>query len=367
MSRQGRQPRQNGTIRHSEGRPHDSGQTEAFAGAARPAGVPGARNSDSAPVAPGMDATGPGAACPDAVDLADLAAEYLDYIHSARGFSPATVRAYRGDLRQFLQFLSEHALPRQAGAISAQHIHRFCRWLSYDRAPATLNRKLNAVSGLFSYLVAVGMADRNPVDGVDRPRIPDPAPAVPDEKECAALLGACVSDQERVAVLLMLGCGLRRGELLALDGSDVAADFTQIVVRRGKGGKTRAIPLAPVVGEALREHLGVRGGRTGPLLTTSMGTRLGSTGLQRALRRILARAGLASKGFTAHSLRHAFATHALRSGADLATLRDLLGHASLETTSRYLHTDARTKAAAVSAWGRALAAASCKAASDEDV
>lgn len=156
---------------------------------------------------------------------------------------------------------------------------------------------------------------------------------------------------------LLLGCGLRRNELLQLDVADIAADFSQVVVRHAKGSKVRHVPLSPQVAEVLRDYLDQHQAPNGPLVTTAKGTRLGSTGLQRLFRRVLGRAGLADRGFTIHSCRHGFATHALRGGADLASLRDVLGHASLSTTSRYLSSTQTTRGLAVNAWGADLAAA----------
>lgn len=286
---------------------------------------------------------------------AALCAEYLDCLAVVRRCSPCTVRAYKSDLGQFSQFVADSELPQDPAELSTQHAHQYLRWVALGRAPATIARKLNCLSGFFGYMRDTGVIECNPFADVPRPKVLDTAPAVPDQEECAALLRACETGSERVALLLMVACGLRRGEVLALDVADVAADLSQVVVRRGKGGKTRAVPLALLVADSLRAHLSERDHRAGPLLMTSVGTRLGSTGLQRLFRRVLSRAGLAGRGFTPHSLRHAFATHTLRLGTDVATLRDLLGHASLETTSRYLHANARTKTAAVAAWGSGLA------------
>lgn len=110
--------------------------------------------------------------------------------------------------------------------------------------------------------------------------------------------------------------------------------------------------MSDLAAQAVRTYAGAR--TSGPLLITGRGTRLGSTALQREFRRLLLRAGLDGRGYTLHSLRHAFATHVLRAGTDVATLRELMGHASIETTARYLHADAATKSAAVSAWALEL-------------
>lgn len=282
------------------------------------------------------------------------ASDYLDYGRNVRGFSEQTVRAYRSDLRQFEAFLSEHDLPQDARQITPAHVHLFASWLSATCAPASIARKLNCLGGLYRHLCALGLVQASPLEHVRRPRVPQCFPPVPSQAECARLLRACREPRERVAISLLLTCGLRKGELLALDVADVSAGFDQVIVQHGKGGKSRALPLCSLAAQELRAYLDARPGSAGPLLTTGVGTRLGTTGLQRLFRTLLARAGLSGRGYTLHSLRHAFATHVLRLGTDVATLRDLLGHASLETTGRYLRADATTKAAAVSAWAAEL-------------
>jgi len=286
-----------------------------------------------------------------------LGKQYLSFLREVRGCSPCTSRAYRTDLAQFQEFLELHGHPLDVQQIGPRHLHLFSSWLATGRSPRTIARKLNCLAGFFGYLLDLEVVDRNPLQGVRRPKVPETLPAVPDRAECARLLLACQTLRERVVLALLLGTGLRRNELLQLDTSDVAADFSQVTIRHAKGGRIRHVPLSPQVAEALQEYLREGCLSSGPLLATSTGARLASTGLQRLFRRILQRAGLADRGFTVHSCRHAFATHALRSGADLSSLRDIMGHASISTTSRYLTSSQTTRGMAVTAWGADLAAA----------
>lgn len=289
--------------------------------------------------------------------LAPLGQQYLTFLQEVQGCSPCTSRAYRSDLDQFQRFLDLHGHPLDAQQIAPKHIHLFASSLAQRCSPRTIARKLNCLAGFFGYLLDLELVDRNPLQSVRRPRAPETLPAVPDRAECACLLLACQTPRERLALSLLLGGGLRRNELLQLDVSDVAADFSQVTIRQAKGGRVRHVPLSLQVAALLREYLSQHEHPNGPLLTTGKGTRLASTGLQRLFRRILARAGLSDRGFTVHSCRHAFATHALRSGADLASLRDVLGHSSISTTSRYLTSTQTTRGLVVGAWGADLAAA----------
>ncbi len=286
----------------------------------------------------------------DLYNLSPLVGHYLEYLGQGRGLRPLTVKSYRGDLEQFCDFLAEHHRSTDVRDVIPRDIHLYASWLGRDRCASTVARKLTAVCGLFSYLVTMGYIDQNPVGQVQRPKVVQSMPEVPSKEQCAELLGACETPRETVVFGLLLGCGLRRGEVLSLDVSDIAAEFSQLAIRDGKGGASRAVPLPDTAVGILRAYVGNLGDRSGALIRTKIGTRLSSTGLQRLFTRVLKRAGLGDRGFTVHSLRHAFATQVLRSGTDVATVRDLLGHKSLETTGRYLHADASTKAGAVRNW-----------------
>ena len=142
--------------------------------------------------------------------------------------------------------------------------------------------------------------------------------------------------------------GLRRGELLGLRLSDVDRDLAAMKVW-GKGAKERLLPVPNPLREALQTYLQIRpqtdssalfvGGRGGPLRPKS---------LQRMMGRWLRDAGLKAHGYTLHSLRHSFATLLVRAGVDLRTIQELLGHADLSSTARYLHADLTSKSQAVS-------------------
>jgi len=283
-----------------------------------------------------------------------LSEEYLGYLGEVRGYSPCTIRAYRGDLFQFGQFADQCGLANDLRSVRRRHIYLFCRWLAKGRRPRTIARKLACLRGYFGYLRQVGLLEQCPLEGILTPRYTESPPSVPSETQCARLLASCQETRERAVVHLLLGCGLRRSELLGLDVRDISADWRHLNVRRGKGGKSRTIPIASPVAHAIQDHLPERPSSSDPIFQTGAGTRLGNTGLQRLFHRVVGKAGLSAQGFTLHSLRHAFATHLLRSGADVATVRDLLGHASLETTSRYLHADAQTRTNAVDKWADVL-------------
>jgi len=135
---------------------------------------------------------------------------------------------------------------------------------------------------------------------------------------------------------------LRIGEVVGLDLEDVALNERSgwVTVRQGKGLKERRVPLSLQARKTLAGYLEVRPeAETPALFLTKSCRRLGKRPVQRLVKSAAQRAGL-QQDVTPHVLRHSFATRFLRKGGDLATLRDILGHANLATTSRYLHADA---------------------------
>jgi integrase/recombinase XerD len=145
----------------------------------------------------------------------------------------------------------------------------------------------------------------------------------------------------------MLCGGLRRSEVGAIRLEDVDMN-NQVLLVRGKGAKERMVPLMQETVEAIRDQLAVRISSHEPyLFLNPQGQRLPHDFLNRSLRRVILRAGLNPTRITPHSLRHTFATHLIRNGVDVRTVQELLGHADLQTTARYLHSDTRAKESAV--------------------
>ena len=147
--------------------------------------------------------------------------------------------------------------------------------------------------------------------------------------------------------------GFGRSEAAAITLEDLDLEHGQLLVR-GKGAKQRVVPLAPLVVQAIREYLLCRPKTDSNHLFVSRveGHAIHGRVVNRMLNRMLQEAesheeGLAGQGITPHQLRHTFATHLIRNGVDIRTVQELLGHSELETTAKYLHSDARTKQAAV--------------------
>jgi integrase/recombinase XerC len=277
------------------------------------------------------------------VELGELVEQFLAHCEHDRHYSPATCQAYSSDLQQSPAYLKGQGKVPPTAEIAPEHTAGFIAAAPHLKA-ATKRRKLDALSSFFRYVVRRGLVDANPVEWVVRPKREKPLPTWLPLSDVEALQNAVIDPPERAILLTLLLTGVRRQELIRLDVRDWDEDAGLIRILDGKGRKGRAVPVPASLAAALRQHMSVRVGRDSEaLFVNQSGRRLKPSSLQRMFRRWLRDADLEGKGYTLHSMRHTFATLALRAGVDLRALQELMGHEDLSTTARYLHTDARTK------------------------
>jgi site-specific recombinase XerD len=271
------------------------------------------------------------------VRLTDAIEEFLEHILSVRRLSEATLKAYRGDLRQFSEFALEADQDLDVRRVDASLIETFaaaCAHLSVR----TVSRKLSCLSSLFTFLRRRGHVPGNPLDAVPRPQQPKTEPAWVTDADIRELLGVTEGPMERALLLAFVCAGLRRSEVMGLDLDDLDLEAGELHVRQGKGQRDRTIPLTDELREALAQYLRhQRGARSPALFTSGTGARLSSTSLQRLWTKWLRAAGLQRRRYKLHSLRHAAATRWIRAGMNVRDVQGLLGHADVSTTSRYLH------------------------------
>lgn len=259
-------------------------------------------------------------------------------------YPPNTAKAYGRDLQAWAKWcdhLGVHPL-----AAERHHVDAWVRHLTSDpqgrhgrpASPATVARRLSALSGFYEYGVHdAEVLTHSPVASVRRPRVSDESQAVGlTAAEMRVLLETAERHSPRTAALvaLLTFCGLRISEALGADVRDYGHDHGHRVLRIvRKGGKSARIPLAPPVVRALDVYL--NGREVGPLLlAVDDHSRYPYKSAYEQLRRLCRQAGLPA-GVTPHSLRHSYATEALRLGAALQDVQDALGHADPRTTRRY--------------------------------
>jgi site-specific recombinase XerD len=276
------------------------------------------------------------------------AAALTAYDRDLKGRSAAerTRRAYGVDLGQFVEWAGE----RSPGEIRHRDVRRYAAGLSSaGAAPATVARKLAAIRGLFDFLVRTGGVGQNPADLVSSPKREEKLPRVLSAEQVRSLLEGIPAHtplelRDRAMLELAYSCGLRCEEIVNLDLGALDFETEQLRVL-GKGSKERMLPVGEPAQLALRRycergrHALAGDPRERALFLSKSGRRLSNSDVTRRLGLWVREAALAA-GVSPHSLRHSFATHLLEGGADLRTIQELLGHASISTTQVYTRVDA---------------------------
>lgn len=266
------------------------------------------------------------------------------------------MRAYGRDLAAFAQFRTASGSDDQnLDDIDQLLVRSFVAALNQRRlARRTQGRHLSALRGLFRYACLMGRMQSNPAESVPTPKVEKTLPRHLRPGEIEALLEAPAGREgplglrDRALLELLYASGLRVGELVALNWRDV--DLGARVLRVvGKGDRERMTPFGGPAEQALRQWLdawedvfrrrgGSEDGHLEPVFLNRNGGRLSARSVRRVIDRYVEETAQAA-GAHPHALRHSFATHLLESGADLRSIQELLGHASLSTTQRYMHVD----------------------------
>jgi len=280
-------------------------------------------------------------------ELARLMGQYLDDLRRQNA-SVHTVRNYASDLAQFHDYLARAGTPQPPAEIDVL-LNR--EWMASMYAAnlerVSIRRKLSALRGFLEYCLRQGLIAINPATLVQTPKIPRKLPDVPTEEQTVALLDGAeagklespMPERDRAMLEMLYGCGVRISELVGMNTGDI--DFGEGWVRvRGKRKKERQVPIPSQTLGALRTWMEVRPPQAGvpreqqAVFLNRRGGRLTERGASGILK-MYAIALLGDSSLHPHSLRHAYATHLLRAGADLRAIQELLGHASLSTTQRY--------------------------------
>jgi site-specific recombinase XerD len=266
----------------------------------------------------------------------------------ARGSAERTRRAYGVDLGGFAEWAGEQGL--DPAGIRHRDVRRYGAGLSNaGAAPATVARKLAAIRGLYGFLVRTERVAANPAELVSSPKRSEKLPHVLTTEQMRSLLERIPARtplelRDRAMLELAYSCGLRCEEIVNLDEDALDFETEQLRVL-GKGSKERLLPVGEPAQRALRRYLEkgrralVADPREHALFLSKSGRRLSNSDVTRRLGLWTREAALAA-GVSPHSLRHSFATHLLEGGADLRTIQELLGHASISTTQVYTRVDA---------------------------
>jgi len=286
-----------------------------------------------------------------------VAAEWLqpfaDYLAKERRYSAHTVRNYRQAFTDFYTWLGQARRTAVSPAdLTARDTRDFIIEAQRRFGRRTLHNHVSGLRAFYRFWMQHGKVAKNPFTGMPLPKLPRKLPQFLTEAQMSALLGGpqrlrqnesideCTACRDQLVLELLYGGGLRVSELVALNygAVDVSTGSARIV---GKGRKERVCPLGNVAMAVLAAFKNKFARRTGPddpvLVTGERQQRLNVRTVQLLVKKYLALADL-PMDLSPHKLRHSYATHLLNAGADLRTVQELLGHASLTTTQIYTHT-----------------------------
>ncbi len=276
--------------------------------------------------------------------LKNILKEFLDYLEAEKGASSHTLKAYKHDLEEFLDFLFSLKIENPAD-VKEIHLKTFFYNLKEKGLCAkSLARKLSALKSFYKFLLKRKGLVSEAVFLLDAPKVEKRLPYVPSEEELNAMIEEITGKdflgaRDRALLELIYGCGLRVSEASSLTLEQINREL-RIIRVKGKGGKERLVPFGKKAAEALEEYLPKREeklkelGKDSPyVFLNAKGERLGERGIRYIIKKLGLESGLLS--LHPHALRHAFATHLLNAGADLRSIQELLGHANLSTTEIY--------------------------------
>ncbi len=278
--------------------------------------------------------------------------DYLGYMVAERGSSPATIRAYRGDLKLYFKYLEDKRNVHDSNDVSRADVAAFTahRAKECHDEPTTQERRLSVVKGYHRFLVRENLCETDPSQTVPLPRKPQALPDVLSIDQIMRLLDGMPREtpaQLRDSAMLevLYGCGLRVSELAGLDLDRVYFEEECLRVL-GKGSKERIVPFSGMAAVRVREYLqDARPYLTCPQALPTAAVFLNARGgriSRQSVHKIVSKAGVSIgvADLHPHTLRHSFATHLLEGGADLRSIQEMLGHSDISTTQIYTHVQA---------------------------
>ncbi|MBI3921627.1 MAG: site-specific tyrosine recombinase XerD [Armatimonadetes bacterium] len=272
--------------------------------------------------------------------------DFFDYLRVERGLAQNTLEAYRRDLKQYLQFLAQRQT-RDLAAVDTSLVMQFLSSLrSRMLASRSISRKRSAIAMFHRFLQRERRVATNPTETLEAPKIRPALPKTLSIEEIDQLLGApspgeAAGVRDRAMLELMYASGLRVSELINLAMSDVNLEVG-FVRCMGKGSKERIVPIGKASVQAVRDYLSFarprldKGKHPALLFLSNRGNLFSRNVFGKQIKDYARRAGL-TKIVSPHTLRHSFATHLLDRGADLRSIQEMLGHASISTTQVYTH------------------------------
>ena len=277
--------------------------------------------------------------------MSEYLEQFFKYLNAERNASDHTLSNYRRDLNQFMNFFGKDFSDRALVQIQHFAIRRFLGELQKKGyARSSVIRKVAALRSFFKFMWREGLVSENPMTALSSPRGRRTLPSFLSAEEMDRLINSIEGSdwnilRDRGILEFLYSTGIRVSELTGLNLDDV--DFrSELIKVRGKGRKERLVPVGRLALKILQEYLLKREGRSSKaVFINKHGTRLSNRSVERLVKKYVLASGI-SKKVTPHTFRHSCATHLLDRGADLRSVQEILGHASLSTTQIYTHVTA---------------------------
>ena len=277
--------------------------------------------------------------------MADLLAQYEEYLATEKHASQNTLSSYMRDLHQFAVYLDEfHPMPLPQ--VTQEVISGYVAWMGgKGKSAATITRSIASIKSLYTYLQMTGEVSANPAKGVAAVKVEHKFPEILTGKEVELFLDQpqCVDAKgyrDHAMLELLYATGIRVSELISLNEEDVSLSAS--FIRAQSKGKERIIPLYPAAVKALSHYMKevrpqlLADPEETALFVNMNGERMSRQGFWKIVKHYQETAGI-SKDITPHTLRHSFAVHLLENGADLRSIQEMLGHADISSTQIYTH------------------------------
>ena len=267
--------------------------------------------------------------------------KFIEYLIIEKKYSKNTITSYERDLKKFCVILKNKNIKK----ITRQDIQKYINEINKTQSPRSISRNISTLKSFFKYLKLNKIININPMDQINNPKMKKTLPKVLSEEEINKLLEIKLQtdfDYRNKAMLeLMYSSGLRVSELINLNVNDIDLENDTVKIF-GKGSKERIIPLNDYAKEALKEYIMVhrkelfKHGENNYLFLNNHGNKMTRQGFFKLLQKISKEKKIKTE-FSPHTLRHSFATHLLKYGADLRSIQELLGHSDISSTQIYTH------------------------------
>ena len=268
-----------------------------------------------------------------------LIEDFLRYLLIDKGYSKNTISSYRKDLEKFSEYFKNSSIDK----IDNNKLKEYIK--SLDLNEKSISRTISCLKSFYKFLIIEKVVKDNPTDGLYMPKVKKSLPNIMSVDDVTRLLDIKLEDhysyRNKAMLELMYATGLRVSELVELKLSDI--DFNDDIIRiMGKGSKERIIPIGDIALEALDEYINnhralmLKGINNDYVFINNHGKKMTRQGFFKIIKKLAKDAGISSE-ISPHTLRHSFASHLLKYGADLRTIQELLGHSDISTTQIYTH------------------------------